>query len=400
MQYDHIIIRYGEIALKGKNRKLFIGKLHDHVRVKTKGFPNIKIKRTRDRMYIHLNGEDHEAIMEKLKDVFGIQSMSVAIKVENDEETIKEAALFALHEATDVKTFKISTKRVDKTFPIRSQDMNQVLGGHLLTNTSDITVDVHHPDIEIRVEIRKDATYITSKKIIGSGGLPVGSAGKSLLLLSGGIDSPVAGYLAMKRGVKIEAIHFHSPPFTSERAKQKVIDLGQQLTRFGHEIRIHVVPFTKLQQKIYKEIPEGYAMTVMRRMMLRISEKVAAKESILSLTTGENLGQVASQTMESMNTINEVTNYPILRPVITMDKNEIIDISRKIDTYDISIRPYEDCCTIFVPKQPKTKPRREKIHQFEDKVDFTPEIEEAVAGIEVIELKEQVEKTDEFSELF
>ncbi|QHE53267.1 tRNA uracil 4-sulfurtransferase ThiI [Pontibacillus sp. HMF3514] len=399
MNYDHILIRYGEMSLKGKNLKQFVARLYENVKIKLANFSNIQIKRNRSRMYILLNGEDPEPIMEQLKDVFGIQSFSLAIKSDSEEEQIKKAVMFALTEPEDVKTFKVSVRRVDKDFPIGSQDMNRVLGGHLLSNTEGYSVDVHNPDIELQVEIRKDGTYITSKKIPGAGGLPVGTSGKSLLLLSGGIDSPVAGYLSMKRGVEMEAIHFHSPPYTSERSKQKVMDLAKQLTRFGHKLRVHVVPFTKLQQTIYREIPEGYGMTVMRRLMMKISECVAEKEGILSFTTGESLGQVASQTMESMNTINEVTNYPIIRPLVSMDKLEIIDISKRIDTYDISIRPYEDCCTVFVPSQPKTRPTREKINELEAKVDFSKELEETLESIEVIEFKEEAEQEDEFSDL-
>lgn len=384
MQYDHILIRYGEMALKGKNIKKFIIRLQENIQHKLKEFPNAKVKRTQGRMFVLLNGHDPELIIEKCKKIFGIQSLSLAIKVENDIEAIKDAALFALKKGESVQKFKVAVRRINKDFPIHSQEMNQVLGGHLLTNTSDYTVDVHHPDLTIKVEIRLEATYITSSVIHGLGGLPVGTSGKSLLLLSGGIDSPVAGYLAMKRGVQIEAIHFHSPPFTSERAKQKVLDLTKQLTNYGRTIKVHIVPFTKLQQEIFREMPEGYAMTIMRRMMLRISEKVCVNESILSMTTGENLGQVASQTMESMHTINEVTNYPIIRPLITMDKQEIINISEEIETYDTSILPYEDCCTIFVPKAPKTRPRRDKVNYFEDGKDFSNLIEEAVKGIEEI----------------
>ncbi|WP_102026769.1 tRNA uracil 4-sulfurtransferase ThiI [Salirhabdus sp. Marseille-P4669] len=395
MEYDHILVRYGEISLKGKNRKHFINQLKSNLKQKLAEFPNVHIIRGRDRMLIKLNGEDYEKVIERSKEVFGIQSLNVALRVENDLEKIKEGALFALKEALNARTFKVTAKRPNKDFPISSQDMNQILGGHLLSNTEGLKVDVHHPDVEVRVELRHEGTYIMADKIPGAGGLPVGATGKTLLLLSGGIDSPVAGYMAMKRGVKVEAIHFHSPPFTSDRAKQKVLDLAQALTKYGHEVKVHIIPFTKLQQKIFREIPEGYGMTVMRRMMFRISEKLAERENILSLTTGENLGQVASQTMESMHTINEVTNYPIIRPLIAMDKNEIIDISKKIDTYDISIRPYEDCCTVFVPKQPKTKPRREKIHQFEDVVDFKPDIDEIMSNIETVTFKGNNKKQED-----
>ncbi|MGM8215619.1 tRNA uracil 4-sulfurtransferase ThiI [Bacillaceae bacterium W0354] len=387
MMYDHILIRYGELALKGKNKKYFIRILKENIKEKLKDFANIKIRDERDFMYILLNGENHEEIIDRCKDVFGIHSLSLAMKVKNDEEAIKEAALSALTQETG-QTFKVSVKRPNKDFPIRSQEMNKILGAHLLKNTDLWKVNVHHPDVEIRVNIRRDATYITVKNIEGKGGFPVGSAGKTLLLLSGGIDSPVAGYLAMKRGVEIEAIHFHSPPFTSERAKQKVEDLARVLTKYGSSIKLHVIPFTELQQKIFRDVPENYGMTIMRRMMLRISEKVAQKRDILSLTTGESLGQVASQTMESMHAINEVTNYPILRPLVTMDKLDIIKISKEIDAYDISIRPYEDCCTIFVPKQPKTRPKREKVNQFEKGIDYEDDIIKAVENMETITISE------------
>ncbi|AXI09713.1 tRNA 4-thiouridine(8) synthase ThiI [Oceanobacillus sp. 143] len=400
MQYDHILIRYGEMSLKGKNIKQFIIKLQENLQQKIKEFPNVKVTRTQGRMFVLLNGHDPEPVMEKCKKVFGIQSLSLAIKVDNDIEQIKEAALFALQNAKDVKTFKVAVKRINKNFPIHTNELNQVLGAHLLTNTDGITVDVHNPDVEVKVEIRLEAAYITSKAVLGLGGLPVGTSGKSLLLLSGGIDSPVAGFLAMKRGVHLEAIHFHSPPYTSERAKQKVIDLSKQLTKYAKSIKIHIVPFTKLQQEIFREMPESYAMTIMRRMMFRIAEQVSRNESILSLTTGENLGQVASQTMESMHAINNVTNYPIIRPLVAMDKQEVIDISKQIGTYETSILPYEDCCTIFVPKAPKTKPRLDKVSYYESTYDFTKSIEEAIAGIETIVAHDRKDADEGFSGLF
>lgn len=397
MQYDHILIRYGEMALKGKNIRSFIQALQENLQVKLKDFPNAKVKRTQGRMFVLLNGHEPEPIIEICRKVFGIHSLSLALKVENDVEQIKEAALEALKKA-DARTFKIAAKRVDKNFPHGSLEMNQIVGSHLLVNTEGYTVDVHEPDVEIKVEIREEATYITSENISGAGGLPVGTAGKSLLLLSGGIDSPVAGYLAMKRGVQLEAIHFHSPPYTSERARQKVLDLTKKLVGYGKSIKVHIVPFTKLQQEIFREMPDSYAMTIMRRMMFRIAEAVCEQENILSLTTGENLGQVASQTMESMHAINEVTNYPVLRPLVAMDKAEVVDISKEIDTYEISILPYEDCCTIFVPKSPKTRPRRDKINALEARHDFGPSIEEAIAGIETIHITAKSEDT-EFEDL-
>ncbi|WP_067844191.1 tRNA uracil 4-sulfurtransferase ThiI [Amphibacillus sediminis] len=400
MHYDHILIRYGELSLKGKNRRNFIYQLHENVRQQLRDFKRIKIKNTRDRMTILLNGEGPKPIMERCQRIFGIQSLSLAIKVENSEKAIKEAALFALTEAKNVSTFKVTTRRANKDFPIGSQQFNYIIGAHLLKNTDEITVDVHNPDIDVHIDIRNDATFITSARYSGAGGLPVGSSGKSLLLLSGGIDSPVAGYLMMKRGVTLEAVHFHSPPFTSEGAKQKVLDLAQLLAERGHDMKVHVVPFTALQQKIHREIPFGYSMTVMRRMMLKITQMIAEREGILSITTGESLGQVASQTMESMHAINAVTSFPVMRPLIAMDKSSIIEIAQEIGSYDISIRPFEDCCTVFVPTAPKTKPKLDKVLQLESQLDMTAELAEIEQNIEVINISSQKDNHDPLTQLF
>mgnify|MGYP001266193264 CR=1 FL=1 len=399
MQYDHIVVRYGELSLKGRNRKIFTHQLETNVRKALRSYPSIRIETQRDRMYIRLNGENGEKIIERCSSIFGVQNMSLAIKVKNEIEEIKKESLRLLMESEGVRTFKISAKRSNKNFPIGSQELNHVLGTHLLVNTEDITVDVHQPDLEITVDVRSEATYLTSKKVKGPGGLPVGSSGKALLLLSGGIDSPVAGYLTMKRGLAIEAIHFHSPPYTSERAKEKVLDLAEKLAYYGHSVKVHIIPFTALQQTIHREVPNGYSMTVMRRMMMRISEQVAKRRGILSLVTGESLGQVASQTMESMFAINAVTNYPVIRPLVTMNKEEIIEISQEIDTYSISIRPYEDCCTVFVPKSPKTKPQLEKVEAFEKAIDTEKELENILDNIETIEIKAE-QKKQEWDELF
>lgn len=399
MIYDHILIRYGELALKGQNRKFFINKLHANLNYQLKEFENVKIKKTQGRMFILLNGYDPEPIIEKCQHIFGIHSLSLAIKAENDLQSIQEAALFALTNSEQVKTFKVSVRRTNKAFPISSQEMNHKVGAFLLKNTDQYKVDVHHPDLEIKIEIREKATYITSSVIQGPGGLPVGTSGKTLLLLSGGIDSPVAGYLMLKRGVQLEAIHFHSPPFTSERAKQKVLDLAEQLAVYGKKIKVHMVPFTKIQQTIFQKMPERYGMTIMRRIMLQISEQVCQKESILSMTTGESLGQVASQTMESMNAINEVTNLPVIRPLVAMDKVEIIKIAKDIKTYDISVRPYEDCCTIFVPKSPATRPKRDKVKAIHAQYDFSPLIEEAIQGIETIVVEQSQTSSPVFDNL-
>jgi thiamine biosynthesis protein ThiI len=401
MKYDHILIRYGEMSTKGKNRKQFTHRLKRNIAKKLKDFPTIRIEEMRDRMYIRLNDAPHEPIMERLKDVFGIQSFSLALKTESDLEKIKEATLAFVKELPyEGKTFKISARRADKRFPLNSNELNYELGSHILRNTNNLTVDVHHPDFDVRVEVRAEGTYITCADVPGAGGLPVGTSGKAMLMLSGGIDSPVAGYLAMKRGLKIEAVHFFSPPYTSERAKQKVIDLVKRLTTFGGTIRLHIVPFTDLQQEIYKHVPENYSLISTRRAMLRITDEIRKKEQGLAIVTGESLGQVASQTLESMFVINDVTTTPIIRPLVAMDKTEIIDISRRIGTHEISIRPYEDCCTIFTPKAPKTKPKKEKVIQYEQGLPLDDMIAEAVRKTETIEIREDDWIHEEINDLF
>lgn len=401
MIYDQILIRYGEISTKGKNRGFFVDKLREHVKFVLKDFSKIKIRANRDRMYVHLNGEEWEPVADRLKQVFGIQSLSPVVKTKKDIDAVKEASLtlFKKLEA-EGKTFKVNARRADKQYPLTSDEINNVLGGHLLSNISGLKVDVRNPDLELKVEVRVDGVYLTCEVIRGAGGLPVGSSGKAVLMLSGGIDSPVAGYLAMKRGLEVEAIHFFSPPFTSERSKQKVIDLGKVLAKVSGQFRLHIVHFTEIQQLIQEKVSESYTMTITRRMMLRIADEIRQKLDALAIVNGESLGQVASQTLESMFTINEVTNTPILRPLITMDKNDIINIAREIGTLDISNRPYEDCCTIFTPTQPKTRPKREQAHKFEGKMDFEPLIQKAVDRFETIVLEpEDIETMNEFADL-
>ncbi|MCA0171564.1 tRNA 4-thiouridine(8) synthase ThiI [Bacillus sp. RAR_GA_16] len=396
--YDHIILRYGEISLKGKNRKGFITSLKKRVKQVLSDFPAIEVHQSFDRMIVKLNGEDPEPILKKLKTIFGIHSLSVAIKTEHDLNLIKEKALQLVKDqmGNASMTFKVTVRRPFKQFPHRSQDMNRDIGGYVLSHTEKLTVDVHNPDMELKVEVKQDGTYLSCNNSEGAGGLPTVQDNKVMLMLSGGIDSPVAGYLTMKRGVKVEAVHFHSPPFTSERSRQKVEDLVKVLSRYGGDIRLHIVPFTNTQKTIQKEMPDNYSMTIMRRMMMRITEKLAEKNNALAIATGESLGQVASQTIQSMNTINEVTNYPVIRPLISMDKIEIMKISRAIDLYDISIRPYEDCCTVFLPEAPKTKPKREHANKFEQYLPIEELVEEAVSGVETILIRE---KDDSFDEL-
>lgn len=301
MNVEYILIRYGEMTTKGKNRGRFTSILRENVRNRLKAFEKIKITATRDRMYIKLNGEDHEKVAANLKEVFGIHTFSYARKVDTELEAIKVGALEAINELGDsVKTFKVNVQRSYKQFPLNTPQLNRELGGYILQNTEHLTVDVHKPDVAVRVEVRDDATYITCGEEYGAGGYPVGVGGKVMLLLSGGIDSPVAAYMLLKRGVSIEAIHFESPPFTSDRAKQKVIDLASKLTRYCRRVTLHVIPFTELQKAIHKEMPASYTMTIMRRVMLRVAEQVSVDRKALALATGESLGQVASQTLESI----------------------------------------------------------------------------------------------------
>lgn len=403
MEFDHIIIRYGEISTKKRNRKGFVDKLKANIRWTLEDFGNAKLSASRDRMYILLNGEDHREIISRLKGVFGIQSLSPALKVGRDIEEMKQAALYYFeHLSEKISTFKISTKRADKDFPYNTDELNHILGGHLLKNTEGITVDVKNPDFNLRVEVRKEAVYLTGEVIPGAGGLPLGSSGKAMLMLSGGIDSPVAGFLSMKRGLEIECIHFYSPPFTSQRSRQKAVDLAGKLAQVSGGMKLHIVPFTDIQLLIQKQIPENYTMTSTRRLMLRVADKIMEKQEAMALITGESLGQVASQTLNSMYAINEVTNTPVLRPLITMDKTDIIEMAREFDTLEISNRPYEDCCTVFTPASPKTKPRREKVHFYESFVDFDELINEAVEKVETLTINHnnQIEDTGEIENLF
>ncbi|WP_144556124.1 tRNA uracil 4-sulfurtransferase ThiI [Bacillus sp. X1(2014)] len=401
MDYERILIRYGEISTKGRNRNKFVDKLKKSVRIALVTFPNVKVEASRDRMYVLLNGENCAEVIDKLKNVFGIQSFSPAIKVERGLEALKQTSLELVRSIySDGQTFKVTPKRSDKSFELDTDGINHTIGGYLLQNIPGLKVNVKNPDINLRIEVRKEAIYLSCQTIQGAGGLPVGSSGKAMLMLSGGIDSPVAGYMAMKRGVEVEAVHFFSPPYTSERAKEKVIDLSQKLAEIYGSLALHIVPFTNIQQTIREQIPENYSMTSTRRMMLRITDEIRKKHEGLAIITGESLGQVASQTLESMLAINEVTNTPILRPLITMDKTDIIKIAQEIDTFEISNRPFEDCCTIFVPASPKTKPKREKVQHFESFFDFEPLIHEAVQGTERMVIKPDHKQRSEFSELF
>ena len=396
MEANYILVRFGELTTKGKNRKLFTNRLLKNTKEILAEFNHLTYDLQHDRMYVVLNGTDHEAVCTKLKTVFGIYSFSVAYKMEKNLELAKQAVLQII-ENNDGNTFKINTKRSDKNFPGSSQEINREIAGYVFNHTTkEIKVDVHAPAILVTVEIRYDAIYVMDNIIKGAGGYPVGVGGKALLMMSGGIDSPVAGYLTLKRGVDIECIHFAAPPYTNELAREKVFDLVDKLRHYTHgSIRVHVINFTKLQLAVYDNCDESYAMTVMRRMMYRISEKIANKNNCLALVNGESIGQVASQTLNSMQVINEVVKIPVLRPVLCLDKLEIIDIADRIDTYEISIRPHEDCCTIFTPKAPATKPKLYKAEIFESGFDFETLIDECVETAEIITVDHNYKKNDD-----
>lgn len=395
MEWNELLIRYGELSLKGRNRNYFVRKLKNNIENALNDLPSIKIKPERDRMFLFADGnDDMEEAIRRLPQVFGIQSFSPVAKCEATLDDIYRTALEVVgSDVTEGKTFKVEIRRTDKSFPYVTNELQQKIGAHVLRNFPELTVKMKKPDILLNVEIRTEGAFLTSKVYPGAAGMPVGSNGKSLLMLSGGIDSPVAGYLMMKRGVAIDAIHFESPPFTSELAKQKVIDLAEKLSSFGAEVKLHVIPFTEIQQTIAKKIPDGASMTTTRRIMMQIADKVRAETDALGIVSGESLGQVASQTLESLTAINAVTSTPVLRPLISSDKLEIIDIAKEIGTYDISIRPYEDCCTIFTPARPKTKPKLSKIKHYESFTDFNPLIEEAISSRKIYNLPRQ-EKAD------
>lgn len=384
LTYDHILVRFGELSTKGKNRKDFIKQLLTNVKNALRDFNELTYERTHDRMYIMLNGEDHEAVAKHLQQVFGISSFSFAVKVASDIEVIKQTCL-VLAKQSDAQTFKIEARRSFKQFPMVSDEINREVAGEILRNT-DIKVNVREPQLRIQIELHQEATYIMTGKIKGNGGYPVGVGGKALVMLSGGIDSPVACYMTMKRGVAIECIHYASPPYTSQAAQDKVLELARAIAPYQGHIRLHIIPFTDLQLAIYKNCDESYAITIMRRMMYRIAERVAQKQNCLAIVNGESIGQVASQTLESMQTINCVTDMPVIRPVACLDKLEIIDISQKIGTYDISIQPFEDCCTIFTPKNPVTKPTKHRAERLEGRFDFTSLIEDCIARMESVDI--------------
>lgn len=395
MEYSEIMVRYGELSTKGKNRMRFINKLKQNIKHVLSIYPDVTITANRDRAHIFLNGTDYVPVAESLKNIFGIQAFSPSYKVEKNLESIKQAVQEVMQDVYhDGLTFKITSKRGDHTFEMDSRKLNQYLGSAVFDVLPNIQAKMKGPDINLQVEVREEAAYLSYENIKGAGGLPVGTAGRGMLMLSGGIDSPVAGYLALKRGVDIEAVHFASPPYTSPGALKKAQDLTRKLTKFGGNITFIEVPFTEIQEEIKEKAPEAYLMTLTRRFMMRITDRIREERSGLVIINGESLGQVASQTLESMQAINAVTCTPIIRPVVTMDKLEIIDIAQKIDTFDISIQPFEDCCTIFAPNRPKTNPKIKNVEQYEKRMAVEELVERAVAGIKVTTITPQADSDD------
>ena len=390
-----ILIKYGELSTNKGNRNFFIKTLYENVKNKLKKY-DVKISKDRARMYIEFLDSDLDDIKKIIDRIFGIHMYHIASIVDTNIDVIKTSVL-EIMKNEKFETFKVETKRSDKSFEVHSQDMNRVLGGVILKNIDTSRVDVHNPDILVTVEIREKNTYIYLNSYKGSGGYPVGTQPKGMLMLSGGIDSPVAGYLAMKRGVKFDAVYFEAIPHTSLEARNKVIELCKKLAGYTDQINLHVVNFTPIQEEIYKNCREDYCITIMRRMMYRIMEKISNTHKGYAIINCESIGQVASQTLTSMRVINSVTNMPVIRPVACLDKLEIMEIARKIDTYNTSILPFEDCCTVFVPKHPVINPRIDTSIYEEEKFDYNSMIDVAVETMNTIKVSEDMD--NEFSDL-
>ena len=381
-----LLIKNGEIALKGLNRNTFESILIKNIRFRLKDLGKFNIRIAQSTVYIEPLEEniDFETAVERIRKIFGIAVFSRAAVAEKNYQDIKKTALEYLQDLMpDVKTFKVDAKRSDKHFPMKSPEIMREIGGDILEAFPHLKVDVHHPEVTVTVEIRDYAAYIHAKRIPGAGGLPVGSGGKAMLLISGGIDSPVAGYMMAKRGLELQAIHFVSPPYTSDRAREKVESLCAKMGEYCGRIHFYCVPFTKIQEALRDHCAEELFTLLMRRLMMEIAQHFADKEGAQALVTGESLGQVASQTLSALARTDAVCRMPVLRPLIGMDKSEIVEISRKIDTYELSILPYEDCCTVFTPKHPKTRPSVEEVTAAQEDFDFAPLIQEAMEGTEV-----------------
>ena len=378
-----ILIKYGELSTKKANINFFLKMLKDNVE-KALVNDDVSVNYDKGRMFVSLNRDNFSEVVKKLQNVFGIHEIVIGYKLENTDLTIIKDNLLELASKKEFRTFKVETKRSDKDYPLNSMEISRTLGAHLLKNINAISVDVHNPELHINVEIRKNACIIYFDRYNGIGGYPVGTLGKGLLMLSGGIDSPVAGYLAIKRGVKLEGIYFESPPHTSLAAKNKVMELAEKLAVYNNDFKVHVINFTEIQEAIYKNIPHEYLITIMRRMMYRISAIIAKNNRMHILVNGESIGQVASQTLTSMEVINSVVNIPVIRPVACFDKTEIIKAAKEINTYETSILPYEDCCTIFVPEHPVINPEKVKCEEYEKLIPWEDLIYKAIKNHEII----------------
>lgn len=378
-----ILVRFGDLVLKGKNKPTFINQIRRILKNKLKDL-NVKFEYQHDRIFLHLDSDDKNAVMKQLGYVTGVHSYSFVYKTDKDLDKIAALAIEVISkEIQRPTTFKIDTKRADKTFPLTSLEISQKLAQLILPNVSGLLVDVHQPNQVLNVEIRHDAAYLYVGKIPGLGGYPVGLGGKGLVMLSGGIDSPVSAYLMMKQGIEVELFHFESTPMTPLESVQKVIDISKKLSLFmpANKIKLHLVPFTKLHEEILKYVDDSYIITIMRRMFYRLGESFAIKHDLQTLINGESVGQVASQTLDSIRVVENVTNIPILRPVITYDKIDIIKLAQKIDTFDISIRAFNDCCSIYVPLHPVTKPTINKAIEEESKFEYEALLEEILPNI-------------------
>lgn len=391
-----VLIRLGELTLKGRNRVRFEKAMIQDLEKKLAHLPGIRLAHEFGRIYAHLNGESYDMAKDVLTKIFGIHSFSPVWACRPVYDDIVETSTnvfknsLAHVPAKGEATFRVTVRRADKRFPLGSMEVGKRIGEHLLGQYADLLVDLHDPDIDLRIEIRQDAAYVFSQVVAGAGGFPKGSNGKALLLISGGIDSPVAGWLALKKGLTIECIHFHSFPYTSERARDKVIELVRKLSIYTEPIKLHLVPLADIQTRLHKEYSGNLEITLTRRMMMRLAERLAEKSYAKALVTGESLGQVASQTLSSLEVIERVVKLPVLRPLIMMDKAEIIAMAERIDTYPISIQPYEDCCTLFIPRSPSTRPDLKKVEELELEMPWLETaLDEAIANIETIFISSQ-----------
>lgn len=388
---DLILIKYGEIALKGLNKPVFEQKLLDNIKSRLDSIGKFSVRKAQSTVYVEPleQGAPMDEAACALKKVFGIVNICPAVKCGKTLEEIGQTAVELLKEKTEGEnfTFKVESRREDKSFPLKSPELSAEVGGIILSNMKNLKVDVHKPDITVNVEVRGEA-YVYVDKEKGAGGMPVGTNGRATILLSGGIDSPVAGFMIAKRGVVLEAVHFHSHPYTSDRAKEKVIDLAGIMAGYCGKIRLHIVPFTEIQLEIIDKCPKNYLTIIMRRIMMRIAEKISVQNESSALITGESIGQVASQTMESLVCTDASVNMPVFRPLIGMDKEEIVEISKRIGAFETSVLPYEDCCTIFVPKHPKTKPSLTEIEEAEKAlVNIEEMIDTAIENTEILKIK-------------